>query len=124
MPSPRFRVSTFSCEPILPRRKWPCKRAMQLEVSRQFLTPESEHPHLVLCAVSSQARLLAAADHLFRNEVRFTLFREPDRGDEATALATEPLAGARCRLMERFRCLQIADFQSHSPEPERNHVML
>jgi hypothetical protein len=53
---------------------------------------------------------LAAADHLFRNDVRHALFREPDRGNEPTALATEPLSGDRRRPMARFRCLGPEDF--------------
>jgi hypothetical protein len=55
--------------------------------------------------VSCEDRLLAAADYLFRHDIRHTIFREPDRRNEATALATEPLSGERRRRMERFRCL-------------------
>ncbi len=75
-----------------------------VEAARQFLPPDTEHPHLVLCAVASEDRLLAAADHLFRHNVRHALFREPDRADEATALATEPLAGPRRRPLSRYQC--------------------
>lgn len=81
-----------------------------LDASRQFLPPDAEHPHLVLCGVASQERLLAAADHLFRRDIRYALFREPDRANEATALATEPLHGERRRSLERYRCLRREDF--------------
>jgi hypothetical protein len=81
-----------------------------LEASRQFLPPDSEHPHVVLCGVASEAHLLSAADHLFRWHIRCALFREPDRAQEATALATEPLWGERRRLLQRFRCLRREDF--------------
>jgi hypothetical protein len=81
-----------------------------LEASRQFLLPDSEHPHVVLCGVASEERLLTAADHLFRWNVRYALFREPDRANEATALATEPLRGERRELLNRFRCLSREDF--------------
>jgi hypothetical protein len=92
-----------------------------LEASRQLLPPDSEHPHVVLCGVASEARLLAAADHLFRQSVRFTLFREPDRAGEATALATEALQGERRRSLNRFRCLAPEDFLSfHAPEQGPN----
>jgi hypothetical protein len=80
-----------------------------IEAFSAILTPDSEHPHLVVCAVSSEERLLAAADFLFRHEIRHAVFREPDRANEATALATEPLSGDRRRLMERFRCLLPED---------------
>jgi hypothetical protein len=81
-----------------------------IEASRQFLLANSEHPNLVLCGVGSEVRLLAAADHLFRNGVRHALFREPDRANEATALATEPLSGERRHALDRFRCLHQEDF--------------
>jgi hypothetical protein len=86
-----------------------------LGASRQLLPPDSEHPPVVLCGVASEERLLAAADHLFRQNIRFTLFREPDRADEATALATEPLCGERRRLLNRFRCLSREDFLANDP---------
>jgi hypothetical protein len=80
-----------------------------IEAARRFLPPDSEHPHLVLCSVASAERLLAAADYLFSRSVRHALFREPDRDNEPTALATEPLAGDRRRLLDRFRCLTARD---------------
>jgi hypothetical protein len=89
-----------------------------VEASRQFLPPDSEHPHLVLCGVASEERLLAAADHLFRRGVRYALFREPDHAHEATALATEPLGQERRQSLERFRCLRGEDFLS-APAPEQ-----
>lgn len=81
-----------------------------IEAARRFLPPDSEHPHLVLCGVPSAERLLAAADYLFRRSVRHTVFREPDRGNEPTALATEPLIGDRRRPLDRFRCVTAQDF--------------
>jgi hypothetical protein len=81
-----------------------------LEASRKLLLPDSEHPHVVLCGVASEGRLLRAADHLFRCNVRYALFREPDRANEATALATEALRGERRELLNRFHCLSPEDF--------------
>jgi hypothetical protein len=82
-----------------------------IEASRQFLTPNCEHPHIVLCGIASEQRLLAAADRLFRRGIRLSLFREPDRGNEATALATEPLSGDPRRELDRFQCLRADDFR-------------
>ncbi len=81
-----------------------------MEASRQFLSASSIHPHLVLCGVASEKRLLAAADHLYRHGIRCALFREPDRANEATALATEPLTAEKRLLLDRFRCLSRQDF--------------
>jgi hypothetical protein len=86
-----------------------------IDASRHFLSVDSDHPHLVLCSVASEERLLAAADHLFQADIRYHLFREPDRDNEATALATEPLRGELRRKLERYRCLNAADFHSISP---------
>ena len=83
-----------------------------IEATRNFLLADSEHPHLVLCGVPSAQRLLAAADYLFLRGVRHTLFREPDRNNEPTALATEPLCGERRAVLDRFRCLTSNDFLS------------
>jgi hypothetical protein len=81
-----------------------------IEATRQFLPTAKDHPHLVLCGVADQRDLLAAADHLFRKDIRFCLFREPDRDNEATALATEPIADDRRRCLDRFRCLSVENF--------------
>jgi hypothetical protein len=90
-----------------------------VEATRQFLTRDAEHPHVVLCAVASERRLLAAADYLFRRGVRLAVFREPDRAGEATALGTEPLCGGRRRVLDRFRCLRPEDGPRVTvPKPE------
>jgi hypothetical protein len=46
---------------------------------------------------------------LFRSKIQFALFREPDLGGQATALATEPLSGDRRAAMQRFRCLRDSE---------------
>jgi peptidyl-tRNA hydrolase len=100
---------------ILVRRDLPAAQiAVQaihaaIEAARQFLSPDQLHPHLVLCRVSSERDLLAAADRFERLGIRFRLFREPDRADEATALATEPLSAERRALLARYPCLTRAD---------------
>ena len=86
-----------------------------IEAARLFLLPEQPHPHLVLCAVASERALLATADRLDRAGVRFALFREPDRNDEVTALATEPLRAERRGALARYPCLTRSDLLS-APE--------
>jgi hypothetical protein len=84
-----------------------------MEAARLWLPCGVGHPHLVLCAVSSEQRLLNAAEHLERNDVVFTLFREPDQRNEATALATQPLRDRR-GVFRRYQCLREEDL-SKSP---------
>jgi hypothetical protein len=88
-----------------------------VEAARRFLPADCPHPHLVLCRVSCERDLLACADRLDRLGVRFALFREPDRNDEATALATEPLGPDRRAAMARYPCLTRPDFLS-APEAQ------
>jgi hypothetical protein len=94
-----------------------------VEAARRFLTPDSPHPHLVLCGIASEERLMAAADHLFRHDVRFTLFREPDRDNQATALASDPVYGERRQWFERFRCLHREDTASQVPGEGGNAML-
>ena len=99
-----------------------------IDASRHFLSLDSDHPHLVLCSIASEERLLAAADHLFLADIRFQLFREHDLNIEDTELATEPLRGEVRRKLERYRCLKAADSHSISPLPspalQRRKTML
>jgi hypothetical protein len=88
-----------------------------IDAARRFLPPDRPHPHLVLCRVSSQRDLLAAADRLDRLGIRLQLFREPDRAGEATALATEPLGPDRRGALARYPCLTRSDLPS-APETE------
>ncbi len=80
-----------------------------VEAARSFLPAEHPHPHFVLCRVASERDLLAAADRLDRAGIRFALFREPDRNNEATALATEPLCSERRAVLSRYPCLTRSD---------------
>lgn len=81
-----------------------------IEATRHFLSLDHPHPHLVLCRVSSQRDLLAAADRLDRLGIRLQIFRELDRMNEATALATEPLGAERRGFMDRYHCLSHLEF--------------
>ena len=69
----------------------------------------------MLCRVATERELLAAADRLERAGIRFALFREPDRNNEATALATEPLCANRRGALARYPCLTRSDLLS-APE--------
>jgi hypothetical protein len=81
-----------------------------IEAAR-FLFPEHlPHPHLVLCGVSSQRQLFQCLDYLGRSRVSCRTFYEPDRGDELTAIATEPIFGPRRRIFRRYRCLGQSSF--------------
>jgi hypothetical protein len=75
--------------------------------THQFHALDSCHPHLVVCGVPDQRALLDACRALARQGVRTTVFLEPDLGNRPTALAAEPVAGARRRPFRRFRLLRL-----------------
>jgi len=74
------------------------------EAARSFLQTGQEHPHLIVCEVGDERTLYQFLDKLNRHGVRFRAFLEPDRGNELTALATEPVFDGKRRL---FRGLPL-----------------
>lgn len=91
----------------------PSQRAVQaahavLEASRQGLIPSYiPHPSLVLCTRPDELSLLSKAEELVQSGISFVLFREPDIGNQATALATAPLSKADRRLFRSLPLLKL-----------------
>ena len=81
-----------------------------LEVARSLLPAELSHPHLVVCGVHSERELLQCLDRLNRAGIAYRAFREPDQGNELTAIGTEPICGKRRKIFKRYRCLSHAGF--------------
>ena len=77
-----------------------------IEATRLFLSPEHSHPHLVLCGVRDQSTLERETSRLMSKGIRFVEFHEPDRNDELTAIATEPIAGDARRMFRRYDLLE------------------
>jgi hypothetical protein len=59
--------------------------------------------YLIMCAIPSEAALLSSCEKLDRMGIHFTLFREPDLGNRATALCTEALTVEQSKKMSSFR---------------------
>lgn len=57
---------------------------------------------IVLCGVSDEGALEKAHWMIEQSGIRSYLFREPDLGDEATALATEPIFGSKRKMFSKF----------------------
>lgn len=77
-----------------------------LEASRQGLFDAlEEHPHLVLCGVSDPQSLQAEIQLLQKLGTKFTVFREPDLGNQVTAVATEALNSKARRQLRHLRLL-------------------
>lgn len=88
----------------------PAQKAIQschasIESAREFIKPNQEHPSLVLCLVKNEAKLKNVIAELYNKNIKIKTFREPDRNNEITAIATEPLYGAERKALVRFQLL-------------------
>lgn len=81
-----------------------------LEAGREFSVDGT--PHLVLLAVPDEQQLLKAASYLAEVEISHILFREPDIGDAATAIATRAVHGVERRLFRKYQCLKEASINA------------
>ena len=57
---------------------------------------------IVICSLPAEDDLLKAEFDLGRRGIRSVVFREPDLGGRATALATEPLNGTSRKFLSRY----------------------
>lgn len=79
-----------------------------VEATRRGLIPSGiEHPSLVLCGEPNEDILGQLSDQLKQLGIRHIPFREPDRNDELTALATEPLTKAQRRRLRNLSLLTL-----------------
>ena len=76
-----------------------------IEAAKSFLNNDLEHPHLVVLGVKGEQQLYNSARKLDNAGIRYRIFVEPDRDNEATAIATEPIFGEQRRLFRNYRCL-------------------
>jgi len=67
-----------------------------------------DKPHLVLCNTSKE-KLHQLIEKLRYKEIPFSLFEEPDIGNEITAIATIPLSGDRRKMFSNFKLLKTEE---------------
>lgn len=77
-----------------------------IESARNYIKPGDEHPSVIICHIKSEQKLLMCADELKQKGIDFQLFREPDIGNQATALASRPLKGEERAAFARFQLMQ------------------
>lgn len=68
-----------------------------------------EHPHLCLCSVDSLSQLETAINKLKAADIPFKIWREPDRNNEITAIATAPLQGDARIALKSFQLFKIKE---------------
>ena len=74
----------------------------------------------MLASVPDEGELLAWGERLASHGVGFVIFREPDIGDAATAISTEPITGALRRHFKRlplWKAPGAASCPNPSPTP-------
>lgn len=76
-----------------------------IEAAKAFLGNELDHPHLIVLGVKGEQQLYNSARKLDKAGIQYRIFTEPDRDNEATAIATEPIFGEQRRLFRTYRCL-------------------
>lgn len=68
------------------------------ESGLKFPGPRPEPDYICLLSVPDEPSLMAMADRLTGDDIALCLVREPDLGDQFTAIATEPLSGGRRKI--------------------------
>lgn len=77
-----------------------------IESGRNYLKPGEEHPSVIICSVKNENKLMKCAEELKEQGIDFQLFREPDIGNAATALASRPLIGKERKAFSRFQLMR------------------
>lgn len=85
-----------------------------IEATKAYLDPNLEHPHLVVVGVNDESRLFKCASKLDKAGIRYKTFIEPDIGDQATAIATEPITGEARNHFKNYTLLGSGETTSIS----------
>lgn len=76
-----------------------------LEACKNFNYQDYEHPSIIILHVKNENKLYQASQYCLKNQIKHVCFYEPDRGNELTAFATEPIFDDRRHLFRRYNCL-------------------
>jgi len=72
-----------------------------------LIPPDIPHPHIVLCSVSDEISLKEHIHRLDEYGIKYKSFFEPDRNNELTAIATEPILGSRRKIFNKIPLFSI-----------------
>jgi len=73
------------------------------EAALHLTEPTNDIHHIVVCRIPSETQLLKAQYNIEQKGIRTILFQEPDIGNQATALATEPIAASDRRKLSKYK---------------------
>lgn len=77
-----------------------------IEATRAFLKDGDEHPSVIYLIVKSEHKLRQVVERARAAGISFKTFKEPDFGDELTAMATAPLIGDERSFFKRFQLMK------------------
>jgi len=73
------------------------------ESGMRLAQPTSRTDFTVICEIPDENALLIAQDEIERKGFRTIMFREPDLGGQATALATEPILKTQRKKLGKYK---------------------
>lgn len=77
-----------------------------IEAARNYIGPKDEHPSVIICSVKSEQKLAMCMEELTAKGIECQSFREPDIGNQMTAIASRPLKGEERKAFSRFQLMQ------------------
>lgn len=78
-----------------------------IETARHNIDKYLEHPSVIICSIKNEDKLSSMKEFLQSNNIGFREFREPDIGNQLTAIATEVLYGDQRKHMRKFQLLKF-----------------
>lgn len=76
-----------------------------IEATKAFEQP-IKHPSLVICSVKDEFALEQAISYIQSRNINLVEFREPDIGNQLTAIATEPISQEKRRIFSKYPLLK------------------
>jgi len=80
-----------------------CHAAIEAAISFGRLP---DHPSVIICGIDTEAKLDNALRRLTTLGIKCHAFREPDIGNQLTAIASEPIYGEQRRIFRQYQLLQ------------------
>ncbi len=78
-----------------------------IESAKAFHLEElDDHPSVIILDIKTEAKLNNVKNYLSSVGVKFVSFHEPDRDNELTSIATEPIFENRRRLFKKFQLIK------------------
>ena len=80
-----------------------------VEACRWYLDEDLPHPSIIILVVKNEAKLKKVEEEIKNMEggvFHYEAFREPDMGNEMTAIATGPLYGDQRDMFKRYQLLK------------------